>query len=113
VLRGGLCDRRALSDGLLEELHRCGSLPGHGRAFRSLNQQWRSWINAREVYPRIDLPVTLVYGDHDWSHPDEREANARAIAGATTISLERCGHFASLDQPDKVARLITQEPSDL
>jgi pimeloyl-ACP methyl ester carboxylesterase len=108
VLRGGLHDTGALRDDLLEELHRCGSLPGHARAFRSLNRQWRSWIAARAAYHRIALPVTLVYGDEDWSRPDEREANARAIPGADVVSLERCGHFASLDQPDKVADLIAR-----
>ena len=106
VLRGGLYDRHALRDDLLDELARCGSLPGHARAFRSLNREWRSWIAARAGYTRIALPVTLVYGDHDWSRPDEREANTRAIPGVDAVSLEQCGHFASLEQPDKVAELI-------
>jgi pimeloyl-ACP methyl ester carboxylesterase len=53
--------------------------------------------------------VTLVYGDHDWSRPAEREANARAIRGADVVTLARCGHFASLEQPDAVARLIAAE----
>jgi pimeloyl-ACP methyl ester carboxylesterase len=109
VLRGGLYDRRALHDDLVDELYRCGSLPGHARAFRSLNRQWRSWIDARDGYARIALPVTLVYADHDWSRPDEREANRRAIPGANTITLERCGHFASLERPDAVAALIAAE----
>jgi pimeloyl-ACP methyl ester carboxylesterase len=106
VLRGGLYDPSALSDDLLDELARCGSLPGHSRAFRSLNRQWRSWIAARASYPRIALPVTLVYGDHDWSRAHEREANARAIPGVDLVSLERCGHFASLEQPATIAELI-------
>jgi pimeloyl-ACP methyl ester carboxylesterase len=109
VLHGGLYDRGVLGDELVDELYRCGSLPGHARAFRSLNRQWRSWVVARDRYPRIALPVTLVYADHDWSRPDEREANARAIPGVTTITLERCGHFASLEQPDTVAELIAAQ----
>jgi pimeloyl-ACP methyl ester carboxylesterase len=109
VLHGGLYDRGVLRDELVDELHRCGSLPGHARAFWSLNRQWRSWIAARDLYPRIALPVALVYADHDWSRPDEREANARAIPGATTVTLERCGHFASLEQPDAVAQLIAAQ----
>ncbi len=109
VLRGGLYDGSALPEDLLEELHRCGSIPGHGRALRSLSRAWRSWVAAREQYKRIAVPVTLVYGDHDWSRRPEREANARAIPGADTVGLERCAHFASLEQPDAVARLITSE----
>jgi pimeloyl-ACP methyl ester carboxylesterase len=71
--------------------------------FRSLNQHWRTWIAARERYRAIELRVTLVYGDEDWSEPSEREANARAIPAVETIVLDRCGHFASLDRPERVA----------
>jgi pimeloyl-ACP methyl ester carboxylesterase len=106
VLAGGLYERSVIGQGLVEELYRCGSLPGHARALRSLCTQWRSWIAAREQYPQVGVPVTLVYGDHDWSHPQERKANAVAIAGAAIVELARCGHFASLDRPDELARLI-------
>jgi pimeloyl-ACP methyl ester carboxylesterase len=109
VLRGGLCDRTALPDTLVAELRRCGSLPGHARAFCSLTRQWRSWIAARAGYEAIAVPVTLVYSDNDWSRPDERDANARAIPGVRVVTLERCGHFASLEQPDAIARLIAEE----
>jgi pimeloyl-ACP methyl ester carboxylesterase len=106
VLEGGLYDPHALPASLVDEMHTCGSLPGHARAFRSLNQEWRTWIAARAHYAAITLPVTLVYGSDDWSHPSEREANARAIPAARTVSLERCGHFSSLEKPGSVAQLI-------
>jgi pimeloyl-ACP methyl ester carboxylesterase len=106
VVNGGLYDRGALSADLVEELFRCGTLPGHVRALRSLSREWRSWTAARRGYPSIVVPVTLVYGDHDWSRPAEREATARAIRGADVVALPRCGHFASLEQPDAIARLI-------
>jgi pimeloyl-ACP methyl ester carboxylesterase len=86
VLYGGLYDRRVLNDDLLEELFRCGSLPGHARALGSLSRHWRSWIAARSGYPNIAL-----------------------IRGAEVVVLARCGHFASLEQPDAVARLIAAE----
>jgi pimeloyl-ACP methyl ester carboxylesterase len=109
VLAGGVYDSSAIGQDLLEELYRCGSLPGHARALRSLCLQWRTWIAAREQYPQIAIPVTLVYGDHDWSRPEERAANARAIPGATVLDLRDCGHFATLDRPDALARLIGGE----
>jgi pimeloyl-ACP methyl ester carboxylesterase len=106
VLEGGLFDPSVLPPKLIDDMLRCGSLPGHARAFRSLNQQWRSWLAARDRYPEIRLPVTLVYGSDDWSHPSERDANARVIPGARVISLDRCGHFTSLEQPAAIADLI-------
>ena len=106
VLQGGLHDPRALPDDLLDEIYRCGSRPGHPRAFRSLCLNWRSWIAARERYDGIELPVTVAYGNDDWSRPPEREANARAIPGARTATIADSGHFSCLDKPREVARLI-------
>ena len=106
IMEGGLYDRRVLPPSLIDELYRCGSLPGHARAFRSLNKEWRTWIDARLQYSAIELPVTLVYGSDDWSRPHEREENTRLIPGVRTCLLSRCGHFASLERPDAVARLI-------
>ena len=106
VLAGGLDDRHNLPPALAEEIARCGRLPGHARAFRSLCLQWRSWLSARAQYGQITLPVTLVYGDEDWSHPAERDANAREIPGAHLVMLEAAGHFASLDKPEQIAGLI-------
>jgi pimeloyl-ACP methyl ester carboxylesterase len=106
IMEGGLYDRRVLPPTLVDELYRRGSLPGHARAFRSLNKEWRTWIGARLRYTAIDLPVTLVFGSDDWSRPSEREENARLIAGVRTCSLPRCGHFASVEKPDAIAQLI-------
>jgi pimeloyl-ACP methyl ester carboxylesterase len=110
VLQGGLHDPLALPNDLLDALHRCGSRPGHPRAFRSLCQNWPSWITARERYGAIDLPVTLAYGDDDWSRPIERDANARAIPAARSATIADSGHFSCLDKPREIARLI-EEPN--
>src|SRR5215471_1442677 len=59
VLAGGLYDRHNLPPALADEIARCGRLPGHARAFRSLCLQWRSWLSARAQYSQINLPVTL------------------------------------------------------
>jgi pimeloyl-ACP methyl ester carboxylesterase len=106
VLAGGLHDRHRLTTALTEDLARCGRLPGHARAFRSLCLQWRTWITARAQYSEVRVPVTLVYGDEDWSRPAEREANSQEIPNARLVTLEPAGHFASLDNPAEIAELI-------
>jgi pimeloyl-ACP methyl ester carboxylesterase len=111
VLEGGVHDPRKLPPDLVDELWNCGALPGHARAFRSLCRQWRTWIAARAAYSMIEMPVTLVYGDDDWSRAEDREANRRALRTARHLSLEQCGHFSSLEQPVEVARLIREEVS--
>lgn len=110
VLAGGLHDPRNLPAALVEELYRCGSLPGHARAFRSLCVNWQSWLTAREQYPSIQMPVTLAYGDDDWSRPPERQANERAVHPARTVTLDGCGHFSCLEKPPEIALLIREAP---
>ena len=107
VMAGGLHDPRKLPPELVDDLARCGRLPGHARAFRSLCQHWRSWIAARARYGQISLPVTVVYGDDDWSRTAERDANARDIPGVHVVRLEATGHFASLERPSEIAGLIS------
>jgi pimeloyl-ACP methyl ester carboxylesterase len=109
VLQGGLHDPRALPDALLDEVYRCGSRPGHPRAFRSLCLNWQSWITARDRYGAIELPVTLAYGEDDWSRPLEREANARAIPAARSATITDSGHFSCLDKPREIAQLISDD----
>jgi len=108
ILQGGLHDRRRLPPELVDALHRSGALPGHARAFRSLCVQWQSWIDARAAYGAIRCPVTLVYGENDWSHLQEREDNAQTIPGAHVLSLKESGHFSSLEVPQHVARIIRE-----
>ncbi len=109
IMAGGVDDSRNLPPDLVDELWTCGNLPGHARAFLSLIRNWKTWMDARSAYAAAELPITLVYGDHDWSRPDEREANSRVLRPARTLTLEHCGHFSCLDQPREIARLIRDE----
>ena len=106
VLDGGLYDPRHLSPQLVDELHQSGRRPGHGRALRSLSRNWQSWISARDRYPAIQIPVTLAYGDHDWSNHDERDANRRAIPAVRATTIRDCGHFSCLERPADVSALV-------
>jgi pimeloyl-ACP methyl ester carboxylesterase len=106
VLEGGLYEPRHLSPQLVDQLYQSGRRPGHSRALRSLSRNWRSWISARDRYPAIQVPVTLAYGDHDWSNHDERDANRRAIPAVRATTIRACGHFSSLDKPARVGPLI-------
>jgi pimeloyl-ACP methyl ester carboxylesterase len=106
VLDGGLYDPRHLSPQLVGELYQSGRRPGHGRALRSLSRNWQSWICARDRYPAIQIPVTLAYGDHDWSNRDEREANRQVISDVHATTIRDCGHFSCLDKPADVSAVI-------
>jgi pimeloyl-ACP methyl ester carboxylesterase len=113
VMEGGVHDSRKLPADLVDDLWACGFLPGHGRAFLSLCRHWNTWIAARAAYSVIEIPVTLVYGEYDWSWVEDREANKRALRSARSVTLKECGHFASLEQPQRIARVIREEVSQL
>jgi pimeloyl-ACP methyl ester carboxylesterase len=106
VLRGGLHDGSKLSDHYLAELRRVGHRPGYPRVAREVYRNIESMIAARTLYARITRPVTLVYGDHDWSRVPEREANLALLRGARWILLPGTGHFAALEQPTRVGEIL-------
>jgi pimeloyl-ACP methyl ester carboxylesterase len=111
VLRGGLVDGNKLPDHYLAELRRVGRRRGYPRVAREVFRNVDSMIAARALYGRVAVPVTFVYGDHDWSRPMEREANAAVIRDTQSLSLPETGHFASLEQPDRVAEILLERAS--
>jgi len=108
VLRGGLFDGNKLPDHYLAELRRVGRRSGYPRVAREVFSNVASMISARAVYPRVAAPITLVYGDQDWSRGSERDANLAMLGGAESISLRNTGHFAALEQPARVAEILLQ-----
>jgi len=106
IMEGGVAHKDALPQALLRELYEVGNRPGHYRAFMSLVAHWSDWENARAEYNKIDIPVLLVYGDHDWSRPEEQEANQREIPGARMTTVKDAGHFLALDAPEALTQLI-------
>jgi pimeloyl-ACP methyl ester carboxylesterase len=106
VLRGGLRDPRRFPAHYLAELRRVGRRPGYPAVARAIYRNLESLIAARELYARINVPVTLVYSDHDWSRPSDRQANIESIPGARYILLRDTGHFAALEAPQEVARIL-------
>jgi pimeloyl-ACP methyl ester carboxylesterase len=110
ILRGGVYREGALPPALAREMYAVGNRRGHYQAFMSLVRHWPEWEAARAEYGEIDRPVLLLYGDHDWSRPEEREANLRKIAGAQLQVVTDAGHFLALDAPDDFVRRVTEPP---
>lgn len=106
VLEGGVERRGALLPTLARELYQVGNRPGHYQAFMALVHEWPSWERVRAEYGKITAPVLLLYGDHDWSRPPERDADARAIPGAEMRVAANAGHFLSLDDPGEIVRAV-------
>jgi pimeloyl-ACP methyl ester carboxylesterase len=108
IFQGGLRRNESMPPALGREMYRVGNRPGHYQAFMSLLSHSSGWEDARREYGTIDRPVLLLYGDHDWSQPDEREADARNIPGAQLRTVQNGGHFLSLDQPEAWVRAVDE-----
>lgn len=108
VMRGGFYDTAQLPDDLLTEFSHTGIREGYRGAEYSVFKHWQSWLYAKQLYARVNSPVTLIYGSHDWSKPEEREQNQQIIPNAKLITIEKSGHFTALENPQEVADIILQ-----
>ena len=106
VLSGGFYDKRNLPRDLLSEFDRVGRRRGYRYVERKTFASWRSWSAARAHYKDLKVPVTFIYGDHDWSTPEERRRNADELPKARLITLQQTGHFATLERPRRIADVI-------
>lgn len=108
VLRGGFADRNNLPDDLLAELRRSGRRQGYPAVARAIMRNLSGFVIARGRYPDVQLPVTLVYTERDWSRPAEREHVARQLTNIETITLPDAGHFSALERPTDMVQILRQ-----
>ena len=111
ILNGGFRDPRCLPSDFIDELVKSGKRPGYSDVARAIYKALPSYVAARSYYARIAAPVTLVYGDHDWSRRSEREANLARIKQAKMIVIKNASHIASLERPDEFARVLIETQS--
>ncbi|WP_327725654.1 alpha/beta hydrolase [Streptomyces europaeiscabiei] len=106
ILQGGLVDKTALREDYLDELLQVGSRPGYSTVARAVYQSLPSLIAARSRYSEVKAPVHLVYGEHDWSRPSDREADKKLLPAADFTQVPGAGHFIALERPDLLADLL-------
>jgi pimeloyl-ACP methyl ester carboxylesterase len=105
VLRGGFADHHALPKDFLTELRRSGRRPGYPRVNRAIMRSLAGLIDAKSRYAQVKAPVTLVYSEHDWSRPADREQVARLL-GVRAVAVPGAGHFSALERPTEMVRII-------
>jgi pimeloyl-ACP methyl ester carboxylesterase len=106
IMGGGYHDARKLPPDLLTEFDEVAQRTGYKRAARKVLAGWQSWSRARDQYRAISAPVTLIYGDSDWSRPNERERTRALLPHARMVTLKDTGHFASVENPSELGRII-------
>ncbi|MET9083286.1 alpha/beta hydrolase [Streptomyces sp. NPDC004237] len=106
ILQGGYVDKTKLPEDFITELLRSGRRKGYDKVGRGIFRSLDGFDRARERYPRVSAPVTLVYSENDWSRPAERDRVANALADVHRITVPRTGHFSALERPDEMARIL-------
>lgn len=106
IMGGGYADPQKLPPDLLSEFDRVSHQPHYRNMARKVLFGWRSWAKARALYPLIKAPVTLVYGDKDWSRVPERERTKSLLRNVRMVTLPNTGHFSAVENPKGTANLI-------
>ncbi|MCG7209387.1 alpha/beta fold hydrolase [Streptomyces arenae] len=106
ILQGGYVDKTRLPEDFITELLRSGRREGYAKVSRGIFRSLKGFDRARERYPRVSAPVTLVYSENDWSTPAERDRVANALTDVHRITVPRTGHFSALERPDEMARIL-------
>ncbi len=57
---------------------------------------------------RLDIPSLIIHGDNDFVPIDVAREIAAAIPGARFVLLSDCGHFAYIEQPDRVRTSVAE-----
>jgi pimeloyl-ACP methyl ester carboxylesterase len=108
IMRGGVVDKRTLSDDFIVELRKSGRRKGYSRVARVIYRSLKGFERARDRYRDVSVPVTLVYSEHDWARPAEREHVAGLLTQVERITLPDTGHFSALERPNEMARILLE-----
>lgn len=106
IMKGGLRNKSWMPGKLLSEFDRVGRRKGYRYVERSTFSGWQSWGKARSLYAKVKAPIKLVYGQNDWSTDAERQRTARELGGAPISTIANTGHFAFVDNPQKMTEIV-------
>ncbi len=106
VMRGGVVDKSTLPADFIVELRKSGRRKGYPRVSRAIYRSLKGFERARDRYRDVSVPVTLVYSEHDWARPAERDYVASLLTEVERITLADTGHFSALERPNEVARIL-------
>ena len=109
ILYGGFYDKNKLPSDYLNLLTTAMQKSGYIHHFRSVLFNIKTWTCSKTIYGTINTPVTLVYGEFDWSEKNERLDTQTKLKLDSHITLKNCSHFSFLEKPDEVAKILLQK----
>ena len=111
IFRGGVYNKSSITWKYLTLLSSSVRKSGNIHHTRSVFLNFKSWTDAKQRYPQLERPSTLVYGDHDWSTKKERSESRALMNPQSYIELTNTGHFSFLEAAESAADIIKSEGS--
>jgi pimeloyl-ACP methyl ester carboxylesterase len=109
VMNGGVTNIKKIPTWLMKLFDQTGHRPGYTFLGRNILKNWRSWSQATELYPQVRCPVTLVYGEFDWSRQNERMSTLGKLTTARQVTIPGSGHFLSIDNPQLLKQVFKND----
>lgn len=109
VMNGGVTNIRKIPGWLMKLFAKTGRRPRYKYLGRNILENWRSWAQATGLYPQVRCPVTLVYGEFDWSRQNERMSTLVKLPTARQVTIPGAGHFLSIDHPQLLKQVFKND----
>ena len=106
IMSGGFFDKTKLPDSYLNLL--CTSLKKKGYVyhFRNVLSQFNKNNGIKELYKKVDVPVKLFYGSHDWAKESDKLETQNLLNLDKFHTIEKSNHFSFLENTAEVSKLI-------
>lgn len=108
IMNGGVTNIKKLPTWLVKIFDKTGRRSGYRYVERNVLENWKSWAAAKTIYSKIQSPVTLVYGENDWSTKQERLDTVGKIPNAKVEIISNSGHFLSVDNPTALKQVANK-----
>ena len=106
IFRGGVYNKKAITYRYVSLLSTSIRKPLNVYHTQNVFSNYKSWTDSKKQYAKISVPITLVYGEYDWSSPRERGESRALLSPQNYVELEDTGHFSILEAPEKAANII-------
>ena len=109
IFRGGVHDKTAITYRYVSLLSTSTRKRSNVYHTRNVFSNFQSWTESKKHYAKLRVPITLVYGEYDWSSSRERSESRALLNPQNYVELEDTGHFSFLEAPKKAASIIKSE----
>ncbi|MBC7264059.1 MAG: alpha/beta fold hydrolase [Chloroflexi bacterium] len=112
-LQNLVCNRRVVTDDLVDEVYRLVKKPGVEKAFRSFQRSEARWNGLRTNFvdrlPELAVPTLILHGEKDRLVPVSWAERAHSlISGSELRVFPECGHWLVREKTEEFNRAVLE-----